>query len=95
MNKPLIFVATALLLAAAAPLAAEEVGATNPQTTKPVTLAYASAETGANQEWAIGPINPPVNAEQHSRIVTAAKAMTESVSQRVAVELYKSLEADL
>jgi hypothetical protein len=83
-----------LLLAAIASngALAGEVGA-NLQSAEPVTLAYVVADTGTNNaNWAIGPINTPVSAAEHSQITRVADAMNEQVILEVSVKLYKTLE---
>lgn len=89
MNKLVV-----LLLAAIASngVLAGEVGA-NLQSAEPVTLAYVVAETGANNaNWAIGPVNSPVSAAEHSQITRTADAMNEEIILKVSVQLYKTLE---
>ena len=74
---------------------ASEVGAT-PQVVEPATLAYAVAEPGTNEkEWALGPVNVPVTASQHKQITETTDAMNAQVINKLYVELFKSLEAEL
>lgn len=84
----------ALASVATSTFAAEKVGATNSQNILPATLAYASAETGTNDEWAIGPVNGPVTADQHKRLTDVAETLNDRVSQKLAVDFYLELEQD-
>jgi hypothetical protein len=92
MNKLAVFLLAAIASNSAL---AREVGANIPTAAEPVTLAYAVAETGANNsEWALGPVNAPVTAAQYKQITSATSRMNQDALNRLSVELYERLEQD-